>query len=315
MQKLLVLVSLVAASNDKSLDKNNILVTDVIRFYDQDCWTKFCDAEVVSCISASSNCQHHFAPLPRLVSLMPNGGHGPSTAAPVKEDDAGGGPMLGFENVRWSDLSTEELKVIECAKQNQCAPTEQYVQQDDALLKDAQASLPAAPSSFVELGHQEEIKDMKAQVQSLKDMLTSGDMNEVKEKMLAMRENAVAMKKKLSQLGAAKESVSDVAKVHSNRMKVLEAMQQMGMGQVQEEKQFIDASRVAMAKSQEKLLKLAQVQNPTEADFLELAQTKQEMDAVRQNMHDHLDEFKKSFKLPDLLKKVGAAAHSMRAEK
>lgn len=314
MQTLLVLASLAAATGDESENKdanNNVLVTDVIRFYDQDCWQKSCDAEVVSCISASSNCQHHFAPLPRLVNLMPTQGR-VSTAAPVKEDDAGGGPMLGFQNVRWSELSAPEMKVIECAKQNQCAPSESYVKQDEALLKAAfaETGTPAKPSSFLEVGqaqsegHAKEIKTMKDQVQTLKDMLASGDMNEIKKRMAEMHEAAGSMKDKLNQLGHAKSSVSDVAAVHSNRMKMLEGMQKVGVDQVAKEKQFIDAARLAMAKSQKKLLALASVQNPSESDFMELAQTKVDMDATRQSMADHLAKFKASFKLPSLLEKV-----------
>lgn len=303
MQNLLLLVSIAAATSDESVDKN-VLVTDVIRFYDQDCWSKFCDAEVVSCITESENCQHHFAPLPKMVNLVPSQGR-MSTAQPVKEDDAGGGPLLGFENVRWSQLSQPELKVIECAKQNKCAPTEAYVKQDDALLSAAVAQLPAAPSSLLEMGHQEQIQDLKAQVQGLKDMLLSGDTNAAKEAMAEMREKALAMKGKLDQLGAAKDSVSNVASVHSNRMKMLEQMQRLGVDQVQQEKQFIDKSRLSMATSQAKLLRLAQIQEPTESDFMELAQTKAEMDAVRQSMVQHLTAFKKSIQMPTLMAKAG----------
>jgi len=296
MQTLLVLVSIAAASDQS----DDVLVTDVIRFYDQDCWTKFCDAEVVACISESEHCQKHFQPLPHLVNLVPTEGR-LSTAQPVKEDDAGGGPMLGFAGVHWDELAAPEMKVIECAKQHQCAPTEAYVKQDDALVQPMAA---AAPSSFMEVGHAEQIQNMKAQVQSLKDMLMSGDTSEIKERMAEMHSNAREMKARLNQLNAAKNSVSDVASVHSKRMHMLEAMQRQGVDQVQQEKAFIDASRTAMAKSQEKLLRLAQVQNPTEADFLELASTKQDMDNVRKNMMEHLSDFKKSFKLPELLEKT-----------
>lgn len=286
-----LLATFVAAQKDE-------LVTDVIRFYDQECWSKFCDADIVECISNDPKCGRHFTPLPRVFEMAPMKDRLSTVkAVPADQADEGGGPMLGFQDVKWSELSAHELSVIQCAKRNGCAPTEDTVKEDSALVdeakKELQANAPAAPSSFVQEDETERIL----------------------QQMNAMKSQTNAMKDKLKALSGAKASVSEVADIHQNRMKQLEEMQVKGVAAVQGEKQFVAQSRARLAAAQEKLNKLAQVQDPNEESFLELARTKEEMRAVRADLAKHIQSFESDFPLPAIQgHRAGVDTHNLRAD-
>jgi len=286
-----LLATFVAAQKDE-------LVTDVIRFYDQECWSKFCDADIVECISNDPKCGRHFTPLPRVFEMAPMKDRLSTVkAVPADQADEGGGPMLGFQDVKWSELSAHELSVIQCAKRNGCAPTEDTVKEDSALVdeakKELQANAPAAPSSFVQEDETERIL----------------------QQMNAMKSQTTAMKDKLKALSGAKASVSEVADIHQNRMKQLEEMQVKGVAAVQGEKQFVAQSRARLAAAQEKLNKLAQVQEPNEESFLELARTKEEMRVVRADLAKHIQSFESDFPLPAIQEhRAGVDTHNLRAD-
>lgn len=282
MQLQLLLAALAAAA-----ETEDVLVTDVIRFYDQPCWAKHCDADIVACIASDPRCGRHFTPLPQMFAMTPKDKDRSSvTAVPADEADEGGGPMLGFEGVRWKDLSASELSVIACAKQHSCAPTAATVTEDDALVKASESK--AAPSSFLEVGQAEAAK--------------------VLEQMGVMKSQASSMEQKLHALNGAKASVSQVANMHQSRMKQLEEMQIKGVAAVQSEKQFVAQSRARLAAAQTKLAALAEVKEPNEESFLELSRTQAEMRAVRAEMASHFTSFAKDFPLPR-----GLASHDVRA--
>jgi len=288
-------------------EKGDELVTDVIRFYDQECWSKFCDADIVECISNDPKCGRHFTPLPRVFEMAPMKDRLSTVkAVPADQADEGGGPMLGFQDVKWSELSAHELSVIQCAKRNGCTPTEETVKEDSALVDEAKKDLqgddsdgpasaetPAAPSSFVQVDETQRIL----------------------QQMSAMKSQTHSMKDKLKALSGAKASVSEVADIHQNRMKQLEEMQVKGVAAVQGEKQFVAQSRARLAAAQEKLNQLAQVQEPNEESFLELARTKEEMRTVRADLVKHIQSFETDFPLPAIQHHhAGVDTHNLRAD-
>lgn len=287
------------ATEDPAQAPEDMLVTDVIRFYDQDCWAKFCDAQLVKCIAEDPNCQGHFAPVPKMVNMMPQAAKPNgmvTTSNPVKEDDAGGGPVYGLQDVLWSQLSAPELKMMECAKENQCVPSEESVREDDALLTAGVAAQkqdptaeaqpvpkPAIPASFLEVGE-----------------LSKEDLIKAVESMAEMKMKTDDMKAKMAKLDSAKAAVSNVAQEHAHKVKLLEALQQQGLEQVMGEKTFINNSRARMAAAQAKLRELAQVTNPGPESFAELVKTRTEIDAARAEMLSHMEKFKSDFHLPNM---------------
>lgn len=283
MCKLVAVLSLLAAAVDQNSTTNassaqineEILVTDVIRFYDQDCWANNCDAEMVSCIAEDQMCQRHFAPLPRMLNMMPGAAKPGSitTLEPVKEDDAGGGPLLGFKNMMWSQLSGPELKVMECAQRNRCTPDMQSVTTDQTLLAQDVQKMNAPPSSLLQTGQLE------------------GLVERAKAKLSKLTDKSKSMKEALAHLSVSKESVAHVAELHQHKMAMLQEMQAKGVAAVAKEKQYTTQMRAKMAAQMAKLDELAKIQNPDESSFLELAQTKHEIRSIKSQMLRHMRHF------------------------
>merc|ERR1719213_729710 len=114
-----------------------------------------------------------------------------------------------------------------------------------------------------------------------------------------MKSQTHSMKDKLKALSGAKASVGEVADIHQNRMKQLEEMQVKGVAAVQAQK----------------LNKLAQVQEPNEESFLELARTKEEMRVVRADLAKHIQSFESDFPLPAIQEhRAGVDTHNLRAD-
>lgn len=283
MCKLVTVLALLAAAENSTTNANathvseEILVTDVIRFYDQDCWAANCDAEMVSCIAEDQMCQRHFAPLPKMVNMMP-GALKPgsvNTLEPVKEDDAGGGPLLGFKSIMWSQLSAPELRVMECAQRNGCTPDLQSVTTDQSLLTQdlTKAAAPPPPSSFLQTGQLE------------------GLVERAKAKLTKLADKSKSMKAALAHLSVSKESVAHVAELHQHKMQMLQEMQAKGVAAVAKEKQYTTQMRAKMAAQMAKLDELAKIQNPDESSFLELDKTKNEIATIKAQMLRHMRHF------------------------
>jgi len=105
-----VVMGLPVHSSLLSMDaKGEMLVTDVIKFYDPQCWVDNCEEALDACIKVDSTCEEKF------------------TAG------GSGGPMEGMINMKWKELSKGMIGVIQCAKNNACAPDENFVEKTVSL--------------------------------------------------------------------------------------------------------------------------------------------------------------------------------------
>merc|ERR1719240_1380716 len=196
-----------------------------------------------------------------------------NTLEPVKEDDAGGGPVYGFKGISWNQLSMPELRVMECAQKSGCTPDQASVTTDDGLLSQALRKADAAPSSLLQTD----------KIGSLVDR--------AKAKLSKLADKSKSMKAALAHLSVSKESVASVAELHQRKMQMLQDMQAKGVAAVAKEKQDTTEMRAKMAAQMAKLDELAKIQNPDESSFLELDKTKSEIKAIKTQMLRHMRHF------------------------
>lgn len=72
------------------------LVTDVIKYFDMDCWYRHCDEALEKCVLDDPACGMYF--------------------------NVEGGPLAGYKDMKWSQISLGQKRVLSCAKDYRCTP-------------------------------------------------------------------------------------------------------------------------------------------------------------------------------------------------
>lgn len=222
------------AAIGKKVETSPDMVSTFIESYDMRCWQSHCMDKCMSCAEEVQKCRDHFF-------------------CPFS-------PAECFQNVRWADLAPEEVKVFDCAKDNNCVAH--------------------GPASFIEIA-------MRSPHGKAAEAAAKAGVMSPTEAVEAAKIAAAEKAKVLVVPAASETPVLDVT------MKHLAADINRGLTSVADHATFVAKAQERVTNIGARLQKMYEIKHPTAADTAELMDLIRQMSVIHDAQEVQFNEFSK----------------------
>lgn len=222
------------AAIGKKVETSPDMVSTFIESYDMRCWQSHCMDKCMSCAEEVPKCRDHFF-------------------CPFS-------PAECFQNVRWADLAPEEVKVFDCAKDNNCVPH--------------------GPASFIEVA-------MRSPHGAAAEAALKAGVMSPTEAVKAAKV-AATQKDQVSMVSAASKTP-----VLEATMKHLKTDINRALTSVADHASFVAKAQESVTNIGARLKKMYEIKHPTAADTAELMDLIRQMSVIHDAQEVQFNEFSK----------------------